>query len=98
MKAASVLPEPVGAAINTLRPALIAGQASRCATVGAGKLRSNQAGTAGWNKADTLIDANAPRRNLGRASNCRRNPALIWLARQIWGAIAPAATARSRGK
>ena len=33
--AASVLPEPVGAAISTWRPAWIAGQASACAAVGA---------------------------------------------------------------
>ena len=45
--AASVLPEPVGAAISTWRPAWIAGQASACAGVGAAKLRSNQAATAG---------------------------------------------------
>ena len=49
-KAASVLPEPVGAAISTCRPAWIAGQACACAAVGAGKLRSNHAATAGWNK------------------------------------------------
>ena len=42
-KAASVLPEPVGAAISTLRPAVIAGQASACAGVGAAKLWSNHA-------------------------------------------------------
>ena len=45
--AASVLPEPVGAAISTCCPAWIAGQASACAAVGAAKLRSNQAATAG---------------------------------------------------
>ena len=36
--AASVLPEPVGAAISTCRPAWIAGQACACAAVGAAKL------------------------------------------------------------
>ena len=45
--AASVLPEPVGAAISTCRPAWIAGHACACAAVGAAKLRSNQAATAG---------------------------------------------------
>ena len=59
MKAASVLPEPVGAAISTLRLALIAGQACVCVAVGARKLRSNQAATAGWNNADGLITRNA---------------------------------------
>ena len=48
-KAASVLPEPVGAAIRVWRPALIAGQASACAGVGALKLPANHAATAGWN-------------------------------------------------
>ena len=46
-KAASVLPDPVGAAISVCRPAWIAGHASACAGVGAAKLRSNQAATAG---------------------------------------------------
>ena len=46
-KAASVLPDPVGAAISTCRPAWIAGHACACAAVGAAKLRSNQAATAG---------------------------------------------------
>ena len=46
-KAASVLPEPVGAAISTFRPALMAGQASACAGVGPAKLCWNHAPTAG---------------------------------------------------
>ena len=46
-KAASVLPDPVGAAISVCRPAWIAGHACACAGVGAAKLRSNQAATAG---------------------------------------------------
>ena len=53
--AASVLPEPVGAAISTCRPAWIAGQASACAAVGAAKLRSNQAATAGWNRVSSVM-------------------------------------------
>src|SRR5262249_2296920 len=48
-KAASVLPEPVGAAMSTWRCATISGQAARCAGVGASKVRSNQLATAGWN-------------------------------------------------
>ena len=53
-KAASVLPEPVGAAISTSRPALMAGQASACAGVGAAKLWSNHARTAGWKKSSGM--------------------------------------------
>src|SRR5262245_10980110 len=49
MNAASVLPEPVGAAISALRPALISGQASDCTGVGILKCSSNHAATAGWN-------------------------------------------------
>ncbi len=49
MNAARVLPEPVGAAIKTLRPALMAGQASACAAVGTANAPSNQALTASWN-------------------------------------------------
>ena len=45
--AASVLPEPVGAAISTWRPAWIAGHAFACAGVGAAKVRLNQRATAG---------------------------------------------------
>ncbi len=44
--AASVLPEPVGAAISTSLPDWIAGHASACAGVGAGKVRPNHADTA----------------------------------------------------
>ena len=46
-KAASVLPEPVGAATSTCRPAWIAGQACACAAVGAAKLWANHAAIAG---------------------------------------------------
>ena len=53
-KAASVLPEPVGAAISTSRPALIAGQASPWAGVGAAKLWSNHARTEGWKKSSGM--------------------------------------------
>src|SRR5262249_24879236 len=52
-KAASVLPEPVGAATNTSRPSLIAGQASRCAGVGSLKVWSNQPRTAGLKRLRT---------------------------------------------
>jgi hypothetical protein len=42
-----------------LRPALIAGHACVCVAVGARKLRSNQATTAGWNNENGLIYRNA---------------------------------------
>src|ERR1700722_16446137 len=57
MKAASVLPDPVGAAMRVWRPALIAGHASACAGVGGAKLSRNQFATAGWNRVSTLADA-----------------------------------------
>ena len=41
--AASVLPDPVGAATRTWRPALIAGQACDCAVVGPGNVLENHA-------------------------------------------------------
>ena len=48
--AASVLPEPVGAAINTSSPAAMRGHPSRCGGVGpSGKRRRNHVPTAGWN-------------------------------------------------
>ncbi|MDQ2804839.1 MAG: hypothetical protein M3Y41_19990 [Pseudomonadota bacterium] len=46
-KAASVLPDPVEAAISVWRPAWMAGHARTCADVGTPKRRSNQAATAG---------------------------------------------------
>ena len=47
-KAASVLPEPVGAAISACLPDWIAGHAATCAAVGAAKVSANQVATAGW--------------------------------------------------
>src|SRR5262245_5910961 len=51
--AASVLPEPVGAAISTSRPERIAGQARSCGSVGAVKVRRNQFATAGLKSSKT---------------------------------------------
>src|SRR3569832_2359437 len=48
-KAASVLPEPVGAVISTSSPAAIRGQACCCAGVGAPKRLATQAATRVWN-------------------------------------------------
>src|SRR5579884_3788234 len=58
-KAARVLPEPVGAAISTCRPACIAGHASACAAVGAAKRDANQSATAGWKPASAASRAGA---------------------------------------
>ncbi len=50
-KPVSVLPEPVGEATKTSRPAAMCGQAADCGGVGpAGKRRANQRATAGWNR------------------------------------------------
>src|SRR6516162_2757858 len=50
-KPASVLPEPVGAQTSVCRPATIAGQPSRWASVGpSGNRRANQVRTAGWKR------------------------------------------------
>ncbi len=52
--AASVFPEPVGAAISVWFPAAISRQPSACGVVGpAGNRRVNQARTAGWNDSST---------------------------------------------
>ena len=49
-KAASVLPEPVGAAISACWPLAMAGHASSCAGVApCGNVWANHACTAGWN-------------------------------------------------
>src|ERR1700722_17937141 len=55
-KAASVLPDPVGAAMRVWWPALIAGHASACAAVGPAKVSANQFATAGWNSVSTAPD------------------------------------------
>ena len=47
-KAASVLPDPVGAAIRALRCWEVTAQARACASVGAGKRLRNHPATAGW--------------------------------------------------
>src|SRR5690348_6907834 len=52
-KAASVLPDPVGAATSVWRPARIAGQASSWAAVGLGNAEENHAATAGWKSSCT---------------------------------------------
>src|SRR6202167_1856138 len=55
-KPASVLPDPVGAAMRVWRPALIAGQASACAGGGEAKLSANQSATAGGNRGSRPVD------------------------------------------
>jgi hypothetical protein len=53
-KAASVFPEPVGAAISVCRPAAISRQPPACGSVGpAGNRRANQLLIAGWNESGT---------------------------------------------
>src|ERR1700732_1299411 len=47
-KAASVLPEPVGAEISVVFPARMWGQPSRCGSVGVPKRLTNQSRTSGW--------------------------------------------------
>src|SRR6185437_14562052 len=50
-KPVRVLPEPVGDATRTSRPAAMCGHAADCGSVGpAGKRRANHAATAGWNR------------------------------------------------
>src|ERR1700750_2685143 len=70
-KAASVLPDPVGAAISVWRPAAISCHPAACGSVGpAGERPSNQGPTAGWNesstrpryrRAPTFLSASPPR-------------------------------------
>lgn len=50
-KAASVLPDPVGAQISVLAPAAIRGQPAACAGVGPSNERSNQSRVTGLNAA-----------------------------------------------
>src|ERR1700694_2413847 len=57
-KAASVLPEPVGARTRTLSPSAIAGQASSWARVGDWKVASNHARVAGLKLASGSLPTN----------------------------------------
>ncbi|HEX2564783.1 MAG TPA: hypothetical protein VHK25_12750, partial [Acidimicrobiales bacterium] len=51
-KPASVLPEPVGAAMSVSKPAAMSGHPWACGSVGpSGNRRSNHVRTAGWNSA-----------------------------------------------
>src|SRR5436190_7987481 len=69
--AARVLPEPVGAATSTCRPALMAGHACACASVGRGKRSLNQRSTEGWNAGIGLIRTRAQKSDI--APRARRS-------------------------
>ncbi len=57
---ASVLPDPVGAAISVSDPAATYGQPSACGVVGpSGNRRRNHSVTAGWNVSTTLSSIEA---------------------------------------
>ena len=67
---ASVLPDPVGAAIRVSRPAAINGQPRAWGSVGpSGKRRRNQAATAGWSVARTGYGPAGPPGG-GASGNC----------------------------
>ena len=73
-KAASVLPEPVGACTSTCAPVAITGQAASCAGVGPANARSNQERVAGVKAASGSILAarrTAVRRRRDRLSRSR---------------------------
>ena len=53
-KAASVLPEPVGAAISVWRRSRMAAQPRSCAGVGAPSVPVNQSETSGWNPGSAM--------------------------------------------
>src|SRR3954451_22582547 len=77
-KAASVLPEPVGAATSVCLPARIAGHASSCAGVGPENAEENHAATAGWNCSDTPRSLGQERPNAkGQAARPRRQSMLM---------------------
>src|SRR5690606_4124948 len=78
--AVSVLPEPVGAATRVLRPAMIAGHAATCASVGPGKAASNQRATAGWN-ATVLMAGTAGERQPDAGTSQAARPATprLWV-------------------
>ena len=56
-KAASVLPEPVGARIRVCSPAAMAGQPWAWAAVGSGNVVANHSRTAGENRSSTIPSA-----------------------------------------
>src|SRR4029453_16706425 len=82
--AASVLPDPVGARVSVWSPPAMAGQPWDWAGVGAGKLVSNQARTAGENReASTRVTLQ---------TRYDREP-----CRPRWGMTAPSARTRRTG-
>src|SRR5579863_1063230 len=66
--AASVLPDPVAAAISVSRPCTISGQPPDCADVGASYVRSNQALTTGWNEGGSIAASPGRYRRQARLS------------------------------
>src|SRR5688500_19815674 len=64
--AASVFPEPVGAAMSVFFPSRIGGQPSRCGAVGSPRCAANQFRTAGWKGARRVTGS--PRAILTAAS------------------------------
>src|SRR5579864_6474091 len=90
--AASVLPEPVGAATRVFRPATIAGQARSWGSVGVPNRERNQAATAGWKG---LSGIEVPDREDEARGPCRGPPASLTPPplRRIPAAPCPARTA-----
>src|ERR1700732_289386 len=72
--AASVLPEPVGAATRVLRPATIEGQARSWGSVGVPNRERNQAATAGWKR---LSGITVPDREGETRGPCRAPPSSL---------------------
>src|SRR3954465_14689633 len=88
--AASVLPEPVGAAISVLWPERIAGHASACAGVGDGNVRRNQLATAGWKESGGMVVFCAPASQILKQGVFRN----IWPGRRIARHFSPSPAPR----
>jgi hypothetical protein len=65
-KAASVLPDPVGAKTSVEWPAWISGQPSSCARVGRPNVCWNHSSTAGWNRASMRAFSRSSSARAGR--------------------------------
>ena len=110
-KAASVLPEPVGAAISVSSPAAIEGQPRACGSVGpSGKRRSNHVRIAGWKSASpsigiectlwpaAVVSRVGPRRDGARAAGSGDHAARRLPQRAASGRRRPGAPLRRDGR
>src|SRR5262245_28667581 len=84
-KAASVLPDPVGAETSACRPDAIASQAPVCAAVGAANAEANQDRVAVENRASTGSSVATTTEEHDRPAQASPNPGYVGLRNDLHG-------------